>query len=269
MVRLPFNDKKSELGESYGMALKQYLRLERNLSRNESVREQSTDFIEKYKMLGHMSLTRSKKEKGYFIPHHAVLKKFRVVFNASSKTTTGVSLNDALMNGPLFQQELLAIVIRFFVHEYVIMADAEKMYHEILIHPDDPKFQKILWRSSETKKIAEWEVNTVTYGESPSSYMATRPLLETTQNFAIDKSHEQACKSVKSDFYIDDLLEGADSLEDALKLRDKIIEITASGGFKLRKWASNDQELLRNLSVSANENVKFDWGEEVKVLGIY
>ena len=44
------------------------------------------------------------------MPHHCVLKdastttKLRVVFDASAKTTTGLSLNDCLMVGPKLQE---------------------------------------------------------------------------------------------------------------------------------------------------------------------
>lgn len=55
----------------------------------------------------------------YYLPHHCVIKessattKLRVVFDASSKTTEGVSLNDILMVGPVLQQDLFSILLRF------------------------------------------------------------------------------------------------------------------------------------------------------------
>jgi hypothetical protein len=39
--------------------------------------------------------------------------KTRVVFDASAKSTTGVSPNDILMVGPTIQQDLLSIILRF------------------------------------------------------------------------------------------------------------------------------------------------------------
>jgi len=49
----------------------------------------------------------------YYIPHHFVKKvsstttKFRVVFDASAKTTNGKSLNDLMMVGPIIQYSLV------------------------------------------------------------------------------------------------------------------------------------------------------------------
>ncbi|XP_051157420.1 uncharacterized protein LOC127279229 [Leptopilina boulardi] len=93
---------------------------------------------------------------GYFIPHHSIIKesslttKLRVVFDASAKTSTGKSLNDVLMVGPNVQEDLFSLLVRFRSHKYAITADIEKMYRQIIIHPKDRKYQKILWRDDNT-----------------------------------------------------------------------------------------------------------------------
>lgn len=61
-----------------------------------------------YLTLGHMKI--ATKPGRYFIPHHVVLKagddvsKLRVVFDASSKSSTGLSLNDILCTDPSCKQ---------------------------------------------------------------------------------------------------------------------------------------------------------------------
>lgn len=87
---------------------------------------------------------------GYFLPHHAVVKntstttRLRVVFDASAKTTSGVSLNDTLLTGPVVQQDLFSIVTRFRLHNIVFTADIEKMFRQVFIREDDRQYQKIL-----------------------------------------------------------------------------------------------------------------------------
>lgn len=62
----------------------------------------------------------------YFLPHHDVYRsesittKLRVVFNASSKTSNGKSLNQIQMVGPVLQDDLISIFLRFRMHKYVI-----------------------------------------------------------------------------------------------------------------------------------------------------
>lgn len=49
----------------------------------------------------------------YYISHHAVTTKFREVFNASSKTNNGASLNDTQLCEPQLQANLADYSIDF------------------------------------------------------------------------------------------------------------------------------------------------------------
>ncbi len=79
----------------------------------------------------------------YYLPHHAVIKtgssttKVRVVFDASSKTATGVSLNDKLMVGPKLQEDLFCLLLRFRTHVVAFTADIEKN-----VSPDKCELQR-------------------------------------------------------------------------------------------------------------------------------
>jgi len=69
----------------------------------------------------------------FYLPHHCIFKstqsnKIRVVFDASAKNSTGVSLNDTLMVGPTIQQDLFSILLRFCTFQFVFSADIVKMY---------------------------------------------------------------------------------------------------------------------------------------------
>lgn len=71
--------------------------------------------------------------------------------------------------------------------------------------------------------------------------------------------------------YVDDFLSGADTQEEAVKLKEDIIKITSSAGFNLRKWASNDPQLVVTNSDRNQEEVPLQLSAEanpVKALGI-
>ncbi|XP_011884107.1 PREDICTED: uncharacterized protein LOC105571251 [Vollenhovia emeryi] len=109
-LRLPHRrDPPLKLGNNRREALNIFVRSESRLRRNPCIRRMYTDFMDEYKTLGHMELipaTEQHREDAYYLPHHAVFKttdeetKIRVVFNASHRTHTGVSLNDPLSQGP-------------------------------------------------------------------------------------------------------------------------------------------------------------------------
>jgi len=119
IVRLPIQEQiLNKLGDSRDIALKRLKGLEKRLARDSSLKQQYTHFIKEYQLLGHMRLVCSPDNEvspSFYLPHHCVFKntgrssKLRVVFDASCKSI-GVSLNDALMVGPVVQQDLTSIL---------------------------------------------------------------------------------------------------------------------------------------------------------------
>lgn len=49
-----------------------------------------------------------------------------------------------LMVGPTIQNKLFSHLIRFRTYKFVISADIEKMYLQVLLHQDDKRFQRLL-----------------------------------------------------------------------------------------------------------------------------
>ena len=78
----------------------------------------------------------------FYLPMHAVRKehssttKLRVVFDASAKSASGISLNDLLLVGPTVHSPLID-VLRFRLHRVALTADVSKMYCAIELVPSD------------------------------------------------------------------------------------------------------------------------------------
>ncbi|XP_062538814.1 uncharacterized protein LOC134207113 [Armigeres subalbatus] len=206
------------------------------------------------------------------LPHHPVFKesstttKVRVVFDASYKTSTAVSLNDTLLVGPVIQQPLVITIIRFRFHVITFVADVKKMYRQVLHYPIDQHFLRILFRRTPLDPIDTCEFLTVTYGTIAAPYLATRTLYSWLwMNFM------EAVQAVIEDFYVDDLLSGATNLKDAIEKRHKITDMFAIPGFSLRKWASNVPEALidvpsEDLAIKPLHNLQDD--QFVSTLGV-
>ncbi|XP_015586021.1 uncharacterized protein LOC107263332 [Cephus cinctus] len=58
----------------------------------------------------------------------------------------------------------------------------------------------------------------------------------------------RAAMLLSRDFYVDDFLSGADTLEDILEIRDEMIQLLSRGGFVIRKWSSNHPSALENIA---------------------
>ncbi|KMQ85672.1 hypothetical protein RF55_15625 [Lasius niger] len=272
-VGLPFNTKKDELGESYKTALTRFQGLEKRLTTDAKLYEEYRSFLKEYENLGHMTRVEdTDKQNEYFLPHHAVVKntstttRLRVVFDASAKTTSGVSLNDTLLTGPVVQQNLFSIVTRFRLHNIVFTADIKKMFRQVFIRKDDRQYQKILWRNNPEEVIQIYKLNAVTYGMSSSPYLATR----TVQQVAADErqTFPEATDIITKDMYVDDLLTGAETVKRTQTLKTQISGILSRGGFNLRKWASNHPQLNERSEQTTEEPICFDFSDVHKTLGI-
>ncbi|XP_058840856.1 uncharacterized protein LOC131696328 [Topomyia yanbarensis] len=238
------------------------------------------EFINEYLSLGHCRVVSSAELKNpgfaYYLPHHCVMKpgssttKLRMVFDASAKTSSDLSLNDVMEVGPTVQDSLFNIILRFRMHKFVFTADVPKMYRQVIVDENQRKYQRILWRASKDEPIRELELNTVTYGTAAAPYLATRAILQ----LAIDeqKNFPAASLTVRKCFYIDDVLAGAATLREAKQLQHDLIALLERGGFKLHKWCANDDALLEGIPIEAQEKqLSFEDSEVngvIKTLGI-
>lgn len=271
MVRLPFSNTDRRLGASRGLALRRLTALERRFQSNATLKAEYNKVIEEYLELNYLSVVKESNEDGYYMPHHAVFKdssdttKLRVVFDASAKADNGVSLNDLLLIGPTIQDKLFAQLIRFRTYKYVITADIKKMYLQILVHADDRCYQRILWRRN--KEIETFQFNTLTFGVASSPFLATRVLKKLADDE--HRAFPRAAEVLKSHMYMDDLLSGAESIDEARAIRDELIALLARGGFAIRQWAANDENIINDLPTSMlRVNFAFDKDISVKTLGL-
>ncbi|XP_055910658.1 uncharacterized protein LOC129945022 [Eupeodes corollae] len=281
-VKLPFKPHLniSDLGLSRSSAVLQFLRQEKRLLCDISLREEYNKVLNEYISLKHMTL-RLKGElnlstQHFYLPHHAVVKpdsastKVRVVFNASASTNKGHSLNDFLCTGPALQNDLQTILLKWRQYPYVFNSDIEKMYRQIHVHPDHHRFQRIIFRSSNSESdLADFEINRVTFGVNCAPYLAIRTL----HQLASDEGNQYplAKDMVLSDFYVDDVFSGGFDLDTVVQAQTHLNALLLSGGFCLKKWTANHPRLLENIprgDILDQHFLMFDENSHSKVLGI-
>ncbi|XP_041450267.1 uncharacterized protein LOC121404604 [Drosophila obscura] len=275
-VRLPAKYNLDLLGESYHQTLRRFLSLERKLDRRPDVKSLYAAFIKEYLDLGHMSLVPAESISScrYFLPHHCVTKedssttKLRVVFDGSASTSSGYFLNDVLMAGPVIQPKLFHIFTRFRSHAVAITGDICKMYRCVRVSSEDSNLQCILWRNSMQEELRVFKLDTVTYGTKPASYLSVRAM----HQLAMDEqtAFPIGIEILRRDFYVDDLISGASSPEEAIRIREQTAGILSRGQFRLRKWCSNVPAVLDGVPEEDKETyLKFDDGSDfTKTLGL-
>lgn len=277
-VRIPFKTYPPDLGESYFKASKQYQHLEARFNREPDLAEKYHEFLEEYLKLNHMAPDSAFSDNPplrYYVPHHAILRpsstttKLRVVFNASAKSENGKSLNECMFAGPKLQKEIFDILLRARTHPIVCFADIEKMFRQINIAPEDTPFLCILWKPPKSNEILVYRLTTVTYGTAAAPYLSMRVL----KQLALDEAsrYPRAAVVLLNDIFVDDVICGADTVEQCKDIRDELIAVLRAGGFSLRKWESNNDEVLADLPDdlrARKDEKKFEETTETKVLGL-
>ncbi|XP_066259642.1 uncharacterized protein [Euwallacea similis] len=255
VVAIPFKHPVTELGNSKEKAFQRFLSLERKLSKDQGMKNEYCKFISEYLSLRHMPWVLDEDDSvSYYMPHHPVIKsescttKLRVVFDCSMPFSTDKSLNELQMVGSVIQPDLFDILISFREFRFVVSADIAKMYRE-----------------SPSAPIEVFELNTVTYGQAGASFLAVRCLHQTDEECELDVS-----SIIKLSFYVDDFLHSVDSIEEGVKIGNTVSAALSGGGFKLRKWISNEPAILGSISQGSEDFqvLDFNGDDRAKILGL-
>lgn len=282
IVKLPFRsaDPLCKYGESQRVASKRLAYLEKKLNKNPQLKIQYSQVLEEYLTLGHMEMVPEEdknKQDAVYLPHHAIVRedrttsKVRVVFDASSSGTNGVSLNNDLMIGPTLQLDLRHIVMRWRRHPIVLIADIVKMYRQIKVTAEDSDYQRILWFTD--NDIDHYRMLRVTFGTASAPYLAVKTLHQLAKDEG--ESFPMAAEIIAKDFYMDDLMTGCQTLSEARKIYEEMNGIMKKGCFELQKWASNCEKIIDQVEESKEikeEPIEVGAAKEVnevgKVLGL-
>ncbi|XP_063383605.1 uncharacterized protein LOC134669918 [Cydia fagiglandana] len=278
VVRLPFREEPPVLPrDSREIAVKRWMSLERRLDKNPELKQDYNDVLQEYLDLQHMKKVddEERAENCVYLPHHAVVRddkqttRVRVVFHASCSGTNGVTLNDALLVGPTLQEDLRDILLRWRTHKIAYVADIIKMYRQIEVNDADTNYQRIVWRSDAQKPIEDYKLVTVTFGTSCAPYLA----IKTLRQVAIDEGQEypEAQRIILEDFYMDDVLSGQETEDEAKRNQKEITAILKKGGFELQKWSSNSEAFMQEIEPvkrSPKAQREVDGRDSIKTLGI-
>ena len=237
---LPSNRWKAEV------SLKQ---LGRRLQKNPKLLKQYQDFIGKLveNNQARMAPDPLGNRPGWFLIHHPVLAKFRVVFNGK-EPCEGSSLNDYLHKGPEHTSSLLGTVLRFRRDRYAASADIKGMFYNVGVPKADQDFMRFLWweGGNPANPVVEYCLNHQVPGLTDSPSNACFALRELAQMNTMEVS-EATCEAVKENFYVDDLCHSGSDLDATRAVLEEMTKALAAGGFHLTKFLANDPALLAGI----------------------
>ena len=229
----------------------------------------------KARRMSHEEASRTSVKTAY-VPHHPVWNphkpdKMRIVNDAAAEYG-GMSLNKSLVTGPDLLNSLAGVLMCFRVGPIALVADIEAMFHQVRVPEDDADAQRFLWSDDVESDDPPYTMQMLVhmFGAKDSLTCAIYALQQTARDNAADFS-PSTVETILRAFYVDDLLKSIHSEEAAIQLVKELIEILKRGGFRLTKWLSNSQVVLKSIpssEVSPKVSVDLDGDMIDRALGI-
>ena len=188
----------------------------------------------------------------WYLPHHSVVHpqkpgKVRVVFDCAAKYRD-VSLNEQLLKGPDMTNNLVGVLLRFRQDTVAVMADIERMFHQVRVSIEDCNALRFLWWTDGdlSQDPTEYQMLVHLFGAKSSPSCASFALRKTAEDHR-DSFSSQAVNTVYRNFYVDDCLKSVPSTEEAIQLIKELSEMLSKGGFHLTKWLSNNRVVMATI----------------------
>ena len=120
-------------------------------------------------------------------------------------------------------------------------ADIEAMFLQVNVPLADAKCLRFIWREHQSDDLSTYEYTRHIIGSKDSATCANYALQRTaTDN---EDKFPDVPKIFKRNFYMDDYLYSAESIQKAETPKQNLITLLKRGGFNLSKWQSNVKEL--------------------------
>jgi hypothetical protein len=252
-VAIPWKDGGPELPNNYEMAAKRLENTERRLLKDPTVQHSYCATIRQYEEKGYIqrvgnTATSKPEECAWLLPHFPVIRpdktttKTRIVFDASA-THNGMSLNQAINQGPKLQRELTDVLTRFRKNPVALVCDIAEMYLQVEIAPADRKYFRFLWRDTNANKPPDiYEFSRIVFGVNCSPFLAQ--FVSQQHAVKLEREFPRAAETVLKSTYMDDSMDSVADAQQGILLYKQLSQLWRLAGMHTRKWLSNSDTVL-------------------------
>ena len=180
----------------------------------------------------------------FYIPHKAVVRetaeitKLRIVYDASAKAH-----EKALDTGPPLQNQLWNVLVRGRFHPVAIAGDLKQAFLQVRIREEDRDALRFQWLEDlKSKRVETLRFTRALFGLAPSPFLLGGVIQQHLET-SCRPAHPECVAEIEQSLYVDDLINGGQTIQEARHIKNSAIEIFAKAGFELHKWHSNVAEL--------------------------
>ncbi|XP_032781182.2 uncharacterized protein LOC116919317 [Daphnia magna] len=244
-----------DLPNNFFDAQRRFFNLEGKLMKDKELAMTYGSVIDTYVNLKHArKLSRKEVDSGpvgrtWYCPHHPVFnpnkpKKCRIVFDLSAKYK-GICLNDVLLKGPDLLTNLIGILLRFRQHAIPVVADVEKMLHQVRVRPSDGPAFRFVWREPGSTQLPDiYQMDVHLFGVVSSPAVCANTLQRAVKD---SENAVPLLQQITRHFYVDNWLASFPSTTEAIATAHTLTEALKVGGFPLTQWATSDETVRQAL----------------------
>ena len=164
---------------------------------------------------------------------------------------------------------IIDILLRFRRHQVALTTDVSRMYRAILLPKHQRHLHRFVWREDPQQSLKDYRMTRLTFVVSASPFAVISAMRQNAMDHR--RKYPLSAQAIINNFYLDDSLDGANSADEAIKLRAEMQELFERGGFVLRKWKSSEPAVLAQIPcevVDSQSTQSIDIDHFTKVLGM-
>eukprot|EP00794_Sanderia_malayensis_P005856 gene5856-biopygen4856 len=279
------------LHNNKGGSLGRLSNLVRRLQREPALLERYDEIIQDQLQQGIVErVTEESAGKEFYIPHKPVVRenaestKVRIVFDASAKgTEKSPSLNDCLEPGQPLQNLLWSMLVRNRLKPVALCGDLKQAFLQVRIKEEDRDALRFHWiKNKDPAQVEVLRFTRALFGLVQSPFLLGATIEEHLSS--CESNHSTEIEEIRRSLYVDDVISGACTVEEAQHLKKTAISVFGEAAFQLHKWHSNMEVLesegvekdgdqsyaKKQLGVRANETkmLGLTWNKAEDSLGI-
>ena len=241
---LPWKGNHPPLPSNYNGSLRRLSNLQRKLQQNGL----TESYTEKQKAEGIVEISDQEPDGvEYYIPHKPVVRnmaettKVRIVYDASTKANNEApSLNQCLNPGPPLQNYHCNILVRMGFHPVLLSGDINQAFLQVRIRKSDRNALRFHWGPDASSEVETLRFTRALFGLTSSPFLLGGIIDQHLT--CLETQKPEVVAELRKSLYVDDLVSGKPTVQQAKVLKDGAIEIFNDATMTLHKWHPNERE---------------------------
>ena len=124
-----------------------------------------------------------------------------------------------------------------------LVSDIEKAFLQVGLHEADRDVTRFLWLKDTQILVSKENLVVCRFKRLPFGIISSPFLLRATIKHHLEKEKSATAKNIKNDFYVDNLISGADNEKDAARLYRDAKRLFGDISMNLREWLTNSPKV--------------------------